>query len=168
VLRGVGRGCLMLLIAMTLGGCSNAVRWEGPPIVEERTQVPEQSNQARAASVAKGMIGTPYKWGGTTPKGFDCSGLVKYSYNKAGLSVPRTSRDQYSASEHISLRQAQTGDLVFFRFDRRISHVGIYLGDGRFVHAPARGKSVEVASLNQPPYSGAFVTAGRIASRVAR
>ena len=152
---------VLLVLVFQITGCSNAVRWEGPPVVQERSAVPGGSH-VRAASVAKTMIGTPYKWGGSTPGGFDCSGLVQYSYNKAGLSVPRTSRDQYSASRHISLRQARTGDLVFFRFDGRISHVGIYLGDGRFVHAPSSGKQVEVASLRQPPYSNAFATAGRI------
>jgi len=162
-------GLLILLIAGAglLAGCSNAVRWEGPPVVQERPGA-AGGNHARAAAVAQTMIGKPYRWGGSTPKGFDCSGLVQYSYNRAGLSVPRTSRDQYGASRHISLRQARTGDLVFFRFDGRISHVGIYLGDGRFVHAPSSGKHVEVASLRQPPYSNAFATAGRISATAAR
>lgn len=169
--QNVGMKIVRLLLVLVFGsgllaGCSNAVRWEAPPVVQERTEA--GSSHARAAAVAKTMLGKPYRWGGSTPTGFDCSGLVQYSYNKAGLSVPRTSRDQYSASQHISLRQARTGDLVFFRFDGRISHVGIYIGDGRFVHAPSSGKHVEVASLRQPPYSNAFATAGRIGTVASR
>ena len=108
------------------------------------------------------MIGAPYKWGGASPNGFDCSGLVQYAYNKAGLNVPRNSLAQYSASRQVSLKDAQVGDLVFFNFDRRISHVGIYLGDGRFVHAPSKGKRVQVASLQEAPYRQHFVGAGRV------
>lgn len=156
-----------LAAAALLSGCSNALRWEGPSIAYSNGG-PDSIPHARAAAVAKDMIGVPYKWGGTAPSGFDCSGLVQYSYNKAGLSVPRNSRAQYGASKHISLRQATTGDLVFFKFDGRISHVGIYLEGGRFVHAPSRGKRVEIASLSQAPYKKAFVTAGRIGNLAAR
>jgi cell wall-associated NlpC family hydrolase len=108
------------------------------------------------------MIGVPYQWNGATPSGFDCSGLVQYAYNEAGIGVPRTSREQYRAAQPIQLNQARTGDLLFFNFDGRISHVGIYLGNDRFAHAPSSGKQVEIASLKQPPYRDRFVTAGRI------
>ena len=84
------------------------------------------------------------------------------SYNKAGITVPRTLSEQYKVSRHVDIGRARVGDLVFFNFDRRISHVGIYLGDGRFVHAPSSGKRVEIASLRQVPYENHFVTAGRI------
>ncbi|MEE4184823.1 MAG: C40 family peptidase [Gammaproteobacteria bacterium] len=140
-------------------GCSNAVRWESPT-----TAVAPVTTAAggRVAQVATSMIGTPYRWGGAQPGGFDCSGLVQFSYQRAGLRVPRTSAAQYAASRQVSLREARAGDLVFFSFERKVSHVGIYLGDGRFVHAPSSGKQVEVASLRQPPYSSHFVAAGRL------
>jgi len=149
-----------VVVILGLSGCANALRWEnsGSPYIAS------SSDHARAAAVARQMIGVPYKWGGSTPRGFDCSGLVQYSYKMAGLRAPRTSKAQYSSSERLRLKDAREGDLVFFNFDRGISHVGIYLGDGRFVHAPSRGKRVEVASLTQPPYSDHFVAAGRIAN----
>ncbi len=153
---------VLMLVALLLGGCANAVRWEDPPLVYASggAMSPEK---ARAAAVARDMLGVPYKWGGSTPNGFDCSGLVQYSYNKAGLQVPRTSRAQYGAAQHVSLRDAGVGDLVFFGFDgQQVSHVGIYLGDGRFVHAPSNGKRVEIASLREAPYRQHFVTAGRL------
>jgi cell wall-associated NlpC family hydrolase len=108
------------------------------------------------------MIGTPYRYGGRTPRGFDCSGLVQYSYSSAGVKVPRTSLGQYSAAMSISLTDAEPGDLLFFRYDQKISHVAIYLGDERFVHAPSSGKQVSVDSLRNPHYQQHFVRAGRL------
>ena len=147
---------------LLLAGCSNALRWEDPEGGQNKSSASTSSAHAQAATVAQDMIGVPYQWNGSTPSGFDCSGLVQYAYNKAGIGVPRTSREQYSAAQPIRLNQARTGDLVFFNFDGRISHVGIYLGDDRFVHAPSSGKHVEIASLKQPPYRDRFVSAGRI------
>ena len=141
---------LMLLLT----GCSNALHWADSE--------DSSSAHAHAATVAQNMIGVPYQWNGSTPSGFDCSGLVQYAYNEAGIGVPRTSRAQYSAAQPVQLNQARTGDLLFFNFDGRISHVGIYLGNDRFVHAPSSGKQVEIASLKQAPYRDRFVTAGRI------
>jgi cell wall-associated NlpC family hydrolase len=108
------------------------------------------------------MIGKPYRYGGSSPRGFDCSGLVQYAYSSAGLKVPRTSRDQYGAATPISLTDAEPGDLLFFRYDQKISHVAIYLGDERFVHAPSSGKQVSVASLKNPHYQQHFVRVGRL------
>jgi cell wall-associated NlpC family hydrolase len=108
------------------------------------------------------MIGKPYRYGGSSPRGFDCSGLVQYSYSSAGLKVPRTSREQYGAATPISLTDAEPGDLLFFRYDQKISHVAIYLGDERFVHAPSSGKQVSVASLKNPHYQQHFVRVGRL------
>jgi cell wall-associated NlpC family hydrolase len=98
-------------------------------------------------------IGVPYVWGGTTPKGFDCSGLTQYVYREIGISIPRTSRSQFRAGDHIApgnLDQLVPGDLVFFGYGGdpgRIHHVGIYVGDGDFIHAPARGQTVTISSL---------------------
>ncbi len=114
------------------------------------------------ARTATGMVGVPYVYGGRTPKGFDCSGLVYYSYQQAGLSVPRTSQEQYKAARPIKLSDAQPGDLLFFRGGRRVSHVAIYLGNGYFVHAPSTGKSVSVASFNNSYYRDHFDRAGRL------
>jgi murein DD-endopeptidase len=150
-----------LAAAALLSGCSNAMRWEEPSTAYS-SGGSASVQHAKAVSVAKSMIGVPYKWGGASPNGFDCSGLVQYAYNKAGLNVPRNSLAQYSASRQVSLKDAQVGDLVFFNFDRKISHVGIYLGGGRFVHAPSKGKRVQVASLQEAPYRQHFVGAGRI------
>jgi cell wall-associated NlpC family hydrolase len=112
--------------------------------------------------VASEMVGTPYRLGGETPRGFDCSGLVHYAYGQAGVSVPRLTREQYKGSRRVSLDQLQPGDLVFFRIrGGRLSHVGIYAGDGRFIHAPSRGKRVRYARLDNPYWRKRWVGAGR-------
>jgi cell wall-associated NlpC family hydrolase len=160
-----GRRAAVLAVLICAGlasGCSNAVRWESPATPATPVATAASAAGGRVAQIATSMIGTPYRWGGAQPDGFDCSGLVQFSYQRAGRQVPRTSAAQYAASRQVALREARVGDLVFFSFERKVSHVGIYLGDGRFVHAPSTGKRVEVASLRQPPYSNHFVAAGRL------
>jgi murein DD-endopeptidase len=152
-----------LLMALFLSGCSNALRWEDGR-GQAANSAPQTTDAARQEVVdtATSMIGIPYRYGGSTPKGFDCSGLVQYSYSAAGMSVPRTSGEQYSAAQPIGLADAEPGDLLFFNFDRRISHVAIYLGNQRFVHAPSSGKLVSIASLDNPLYRQHFAQAGRM------
>ena len=109
------------------------------------------------------MVGAPYRYGGADPsEGFDCSGLVYYTYSSEGLAVPRTSRAQLGAALEIPLAQAAAGDLLFFEDDVKLSHVGIYLGDGRFVHAPKSGGAVSIASIDAPWYQHHLVAVGRL------
>ena len=97
------------------------------------------------------MVGKPYKYGGASPAGFDCSGLVHYSYRQAGLSVPRSTAEQRRLSQRIKQAELKPGDLLFFdERGKKHSHVGIYVGDGRFVHAPSSGKSVRNDTLDNP------------------
>lgn len=115
-----------------------------------------------AAAAAWRMIGAPYRYGGADPSGFDCSGLVSYAYAQAGIRTPRTAAAQYRASRPLGLDEARPGDLVFFRYSGRVSHVGIYLGDARFVHAPSTGKRVTIGNLDSRHYRQRFVRAGRL------
>jgi len=115
------------------------------------------------AELALSMVGTRYRYGGADPReGFDCSGLVYYTYTSNGQAVPRTSRDQFDAASKISLEEAAEGDLVFFQDQEKLSHVGIYLGDGRFVHAPSSGGVVSVADIDAPYYQRHLVGVGRL------
>lgn len=118
------------------------------------------------ADFALKLRGAPYRYGGATRDGFDCSGLVFYAHRQLGLSVPRTSRDQAEQATEIAPRKLVRGDLVFFKIDsRRVNHVGIYIGQRRFVHAPGAGKPVTVNSLDEEFYEETFVSAGRFWNR---
>lgn len=108
------------------------------------------SNRPAASGVvgiAAQYLGVPYVWGGTTPAGFDCSGLVQYVFRQAGVSLPRTSQAQGSVGTSIPLSQAQPGDLLFWGSAGSYYHVAIYAGNGQYIHAPAPGQSVTYGSM---------------------
>jgi cell wall-associated NlpC family hydrolase len=118
------------------------------------------------AAAALDLIGIRYKWGGDTPRtGLDCSGLVRYVFQRVtGVTLPRTAKDMSRLGETVALTDLQPGDLVFFDTRRvAFSHVGIYLGDNRFVHAPRRGREVEVATLDSGFWQKRFNGARRLA-----
>lgn len=108
---------------------------------------------AKAIGFAKAQLGDPYVYGGTGPNGWDCSGLMQASWRAAGVSIPRVVGPQYSASRKIAMSDLQPGDLVFYG---DMSHDGMYLGNGKVIHAPRPGKSVEITGL------GGYSRAGRV------
>jgi hypothetical protein len=108
-------------------------------------------------NTATQYIGTPYRHGGTTPSGFDCSGYVFFVYNKNGIQIPRSTAQQYTKGQKIPYRMAQPGDLLFFRINmNEISHVGIFVGNDTFVHAPSSGKHVRYDSIKNPYWQKRF------------
>jgi cell wall-associated NlpC family hydrolase len=113
--------------------------------------------------VAESRIGAPYRYGGAGPDAFDCSGLVAYAHRQAGIVVPRTAAQQFAAATPVERRDLRPGDLVFFRLSgREVSHVGIYAGADRFVHAPQSGGSVRFASLEDDVFRRGYAGAGRL------
>jgi len=130
--------------------------------VDSRYTTSSDPKLSKVVDSARGLLGTPYRFGGTTPKGFDCSGFVRYNAQKAGASLPRTAREQYSATKAVDKGELKPGDLVFFNTrGRGIGHVGIYVGDNKFIHAPNRRKDVQVTSLNNKYYKQRYVRGGR-------
>jgi cell wall-associated NlpC family hydrolase len=114
---------------------------------------------------AESRIGAPYRYGGSGPDAFDCSGLVAFAYRQVGIDVPRTAAQQFAAATPVARRELRPGDLVFFRlYGRDVGHVGIYAGGDRFVHAPQSGGHVRIASLEDEWYRDRFVGAGRLYS----
>jgi len=115
---------------------------------------------AQAAEQARGLVGSPYRYGGRDPSGFDCSGLVWYVYQHLGVELPRRSVEQRRSLPAVPRESLEPGDLVFF--SSPVDHVGIYLGGGDFVHAPRRGKRVSVANLDAPYFQLGYAGAARV------
>ena len=120
-----------------------------------------QNKRAQLLEIAKTYIGTPYLYGGTTPSGFDCSGFVQYVYNKMGISLPRTSYDQATVGTQVSYSELQPGDIVCFGYNS-INHVGIYVGDGMYIHSPQTGYTLCIASMAERVNNGNFRYGRRI------
>ena len=151
------RRCLLTLVGLALmnallGACSTA------PVREDNSAAIAN----RVVAVARRMVGRPYRYGGDTPRGFDCSGLVYYCYEQAGERVPRTTAAQHRDGLWESIRNIRKGDLIFFK-ERGISssHVGIYIGHGLFVHAPTTGQTVRIDRINNPYWRRHFVSVRR-------
>jgi cell wall-associated NlpC family hydrolase len=114
----------------------------------------------RAAMLALRMVGKPYRYGGESPSGFDCSGLVRWAYGRVGLDVPHNTHALHAFGDVVKRGELRTGDLLFFS---GLGHVGIYLGGGRMVHSPYTGKSVELVNLRESHYGGRLVGVRRVA-----
>jgi murein DD-endopeptidase len=142
-----------------LGGCAST-----PVPVRLPTPVaPEVSVGSEIAMRAIALLGAPYEFGAVGPASFDCSGLVRFVHAELGIPVPRTAAEQFSAAEPVRISALAPGDLLFFRVNgRRVSHVAIYAGEGRFIHAPQTGRPVEFRSIDDGFYRPRLAGAGRL------
>jgi peptidoglycan DL-endopeptidase CwlO len=113
----------------------------------------------RAVKVALRYLGTPYSWAGASPSGFDCSGFVMYVYGRLGVNLPHSSWMLWDVGRPVARRDLETGDIVFFNGQ---SHVGIYMGGGRFVHSPHSGDVVKVSSFSDGRYGSTYDGARRV------
>ncbi len=146
----------VVVFGAILSGCASS-----PPQQADPDAV---SVGRRAAHQALQLIGTPYRYGGNTPRGFDCSGLVQYSYARVGAGIPRTTRGLRMHSRRLSPKHLRPGDLLFFNQEgKRASHVGLYVGNNRFVHAPSSGKAVRLSTLANPYWRRHLLDVRRLA-----
>jgi cell wall-associated NlpC family hydrolase len=114
----------------------------------------------QAVQIAMGELGVPYVWGGASPAGFDCSGLTMWVYAQLGIHLDHYTGSQWTAGPHVSESDLAPGDLVFFEPD--IGHVGIYIGNGEFIHAPHTGTVVQISSLSDSWYAAEYQGAVRV------
>jgi cell wall-associated NlpC family hydrolase len=158
-------------MSLMLGACATTARkipqgssTEPPaPLTENRAPSPSQIMIDTATSV----IGQPYRFGGSSPGGFDCSGLVAYAAANAGIRVPRTAAEQMEFGEPVARAELLPGDLLFMHLSGKELHVAIALDRQLFVHAPSSGGRVRVDSLLAPPYAKGFIAARRVVSSTA-
>ena len=136
---------ILLLICLVMTYVASCA----PGYANRRGWMFRDHSRIKIVQTAKHYLGVRYRFGGTTPYGFDCSGFVRFVYRKNGIVLPHGASEQYFLGKRIHLRTARPGDLVFFRTRRkRISHVGIYLGNYRFIHSPSKGKEVTITDMN--------------------
>lgn len=154
---------IALCMAAMLAACTTAPPRTVPAVSHEQFATPDTlGNEIALRAIAQ--VGTRYRYGGADLAGFDCSGLVYFIHSELGMTVPRTAADQYAASKPVNVRSLTPGDLLFFRTTRaqRITHVAIYAGGGRFVHAPQTGRTIELRELSDEYYGPRLVGAGRL------
>jgi cell wall-associated NlpC family hydrolase len=164
--RRVRHGVLALFAcAFVLAGCTPF----RPGLPSTAVPAPDTASSREGAGIARvavAQLGAPYRYGGAEPiRGFDCSGLVFYAHAQQGVAVPRTAAEQFAAARSVDRDDLEPGDLVFYRVvprRRDVTHVGIYVGQGRFVHAPQSGRQVGEALLDDPYWRERFAGAGRL------
>lgn len=164
---------IYLAMVIALSGCA----WQTPyqsqdsrdstsaspaPKISRAKRIVANDSAAIAASIAHEQIGIDYVYGGESPAGFDCSGLVNWSYAQVGVSVPRTTRGLWDFAQSVPISTMQAGDVLFFNIGGKPSHVGLYLGDRYFVHAPSTGKTVTTQSLDNSYYRSRLLRVGRL------
>ncbi|MCP3866705.1 MAG: C40 family peptidase [Gammaproteobacteria bacterium] len=159
----MNRSITPLIIALILSAaCSHTP----PPTMGTDSGTPiiigsEQRQQV--VSTARAMIGTAYQYGGSSPdRGFDCSGLVHYAHDRAGKKVPRTVLLQRKLATPVALSQLQPGDLLFFGTRTKSRHIGIYIGNGEFIHAPSTGGHVRTDRIESPYWKKRILGAGKL------
>lgn len=128
----------------------------------EEALVEEELVELEIVAEAQKYIGTRYRFGGTTPSGFDCSGFVRWVYQQFDVSLPRTAREQAKIGEEVSPDELKIGDILVFRSGRTGYHSGIYVGNDRFIHSPSTGKSIRETSLKVGYFANRLITARRL------
>jgi cell wall-associated NlpC family hydrolase len=166
------RGLPWLVLAVVcLAGCTTPFRTgmpgeSRPPVASTPASPPEARAGRDIADAASALLGAPYRYGGAGPDTFDCSGLVSYVHRRFGYATPRTAAQQFAAATPVSRGELRPGDLVFFRLSgATVSHVGVYIGNDEFVHAPQTGTTVRVAKLEDDYYRNRYAGGGRLYGR---
>lgn len=164
--------------AENLARLAEAAKEREERIVREKAQAQKagtsyqlsQTDKIQLLNDAKYYKGGRYVWGGTSPEGFDCSGYVQYLYGKHNINLPRTAYEQSQKGEPVDINNLKKGDLLFFLTDKSrgipVTHVGIYIGEGKFIHAASKKQGIIISPLYEGSYQDKFVTARRVLNEV--
>jgi cell wall-associated NlpC family hydrolase len=152
-----------MVLLFSLYGCATL---PSPPefsSLSRDRERPATPAQGKVIQTARSLVGTPYRYGGTTPQGFDCSGFIGYVYKKAArLSLPRTTEELARTGRPISPSELRPSDLVYFEIERKSLHAGIYIGNGKFIHAPSSKGKVNIQRLDLDYRKSRYLGARRI------
>jgi cell wall-associated NlpC family hydrolase len=159
--RTVGVITVLLIV---LSGCAGSRSGQDFSLLRNGSEPPSTPVQAKVIKTAHSLLGVPYKYGGTTPEGFDCSGFINYVFrHAAGLALPRITHDLARAGKPVSVAELRPTDLVYFKIERQKPlHVGIYLGEGKFIHSPSRRGKVNIQTLDQDYWKDRYLGARRL------
>jgi cell wall-associated NlpC family hydrolase len=154
-------GIFGAITLVLLASCTSAPRYRSGP-----SDIPGDGDRQAIVQYARSFLGTPYRYGGTTRSGVDCSGLVTAVYREFNISLPRSSKDQSRVGKRVDRSSLAPADLVFFKTSGSgtISHVGIYIGNGQFIHASTGAKKVRIDHMNDDYFKRRFRTARRVVS----
>ncbi|MBO4318101.1 MAG: C40 family peptidase [Mailhella sp.] len=152
--------CLILAFALCVSGCSLFRRPQPPVLVEAGAHAGTVAEQV--VQTAQDLIGSPYRYGGTTPRGFDCSGFVQFVFSANDIRLPRTSGEQARVGRKIARSDLRPGDILVFRIGIRSTHTGIYVADNTFIHSPSRGGKVRYDAMDQEYWDKRFLYGRRI------
>jgi cell wall-associated NlpC family hydrolase len=161
---------LRVLILAALAFGATTARSSELDVLIDRLAAQQAARDSRSAepshpsvSIARKLLGIPYRWGGMSVKsGFDCSGLVFYVFKQLDKTLPRMPRDMFKQLDQVAIDDVQPGDIVFFNTFAALSHVGIYIGNRQFIHAPTKGKNVSIDSIDSDYYAKRLVGVRRI------
>jgi cell wall-associated NlpC family hydrolase len=154
--KGLINALLVLLLGKYMGNSHDISSGSGS------TSITPSTSSSKIISTAQKYMGVPYVWGGGTPAGFDCSGFTQYVMKQNGISIPRTAAEQFATGSSVAKSDLKTGDLVFFTtYKPGASHVGFYMGDGKFIHASSAAKQVTISSLDEEYYTEKYIGARR-------
>ena len=155
---------LAVIVTMALTACGGGGQYHDFSSLSLGPVPSMSANQSKIIKLARSMLGTPYVYGGKSPKGFDCSGLLYYTYRKAvKITLPRVSRDQVKAGRLVKGTALKPADIVYFKIRGEKSlHVGLYIGHGKFIHAPSSKGKVNIQNLNLHYWKSQYLGARRI------